>query len=910
MKHLLLLLSFTISTASICLAQVQVGNDIDGEAIYDVSGYSVSMPDATTISIGARGNDGNGNFSGHTRVYKWNGVNWVQKGSDIDGEAAGDEAGACVSMPDTNTLAVGALLNDGNGNGAGHVRIFKWSGSSWVQRGSDIDGENGGDVSGASLSMPDSNTVAIGATGNDGNGTSSGHVRVYRWNGTNWVQKGADIDGEAAQDRSGVAVSMPNSNTVAIGAKRNSGNGSDAGHVRIFRWNGSAWVQKGGDIDGEAAGDESGGSVHMADANHVAIGATLNYGGFVKTGHVRVYRWNGTAWVKKGADIDGEFVRDESGYSVFMPDTNFVAIGALDNDGNGTKSGHVRLFRWNGTSWQKKGSDIDGESSLDNFGFSISMPDTNTIAASSIKNDDKATDAGHVRIYSFCPTAYNRDTVSACNSYRWSVTNQTYTTSGVYADTLVNRFGCDSILSLKLTINKASGSADTVTVCDSYYWTQDSSTYNSSGVYKDTIVNAAGCDSIITLHLTVNYSASSSDTVRACDSYTWPLNAMVYNTSGTYKDTVTTAAGCDSAVTLVLTVVRSTSSIETISSCNRYTWAANSMTYTKSGTYKDTLSNSVGCDSLVTLNLTVYQSTSNTETVRACDRYTWLANGSTYNASGTYRDTILNGNGCDSLVTLNLTINSSSGSSFSATACDQYTWPLNANTYTNSGNYTTTLTNSVGCDSTVTLMLTINKSAANTETVNTCREYTWAANGRTYNSSGRYSETFQTVQGCDSIETLDLTIVPLDTTVSVDGIRLTTNETEVNFQWLTCPDLSSIAGATAPSYTATANGSYAVEIEKSGCKDTSGCYEVIGVGQKEIEQLGVFVVYPNPSTDKLTVVWNQKFTTPQPYRIQNINGEVLMRGRLQETTILDVSDLPSGAYFVVIAEGSVRFVKE
>jgi hypothetical protein len=137
--------------------------------------------------------------------------------------------------------------------------------------------------------MPDANTLAIGAPWNDEGGIDAGHVRVYTWSGTAWVQKGVDIDGEAAGDRSGFSVSMPDANTLAIGALNNGDGGIDAGHVRVYTWSGTAWVQKGVDIDGEAAGDRSGISVSMADANTLAIGAPWNDEGGIDAGHVRVY---------------------------------------------------------------------------------------------------------------------------------------------------------------------------------------------------------------------------------------------------------------------------------------------------------------------------------------------------------------------------------------------------------------------------------------------------------------------------------------------------------------------------------------------------------------------------------------------------------------------------------------------
>jgi hypothetical protein len=135
--------------------------------------------------------------------------------------------------------------------------------------------------------------LAIGAAFSDGNGGNSGHVRVFTWSGSAWVQKGSDIDGEAAGDFSGWSISLSDDgNTLAIGAKNNDGNGGNSGHVRVFTWNGSAWVHKGADIDGEAAGDFSGKSVSLSDdGNTLAIGAHWNDGNGSDSGHVRVFSW-------------------------------------------------------------------------------------------------------------------------------------------------------------------------------------------------------------------------------------------------------------------------------------------------------------------------------------------------------------------------------------------------------------------------------------------------------------------------------------------------------------------------------------------------------------------------------------------------------------------------------------------
>jgi hypothetical protein len=163
------------------------------------------------------------------------------------------------------------------------------------QLGLDIDGEAAADLSGWSVSLSaDGSRVAIGAPFNNGAAAaanSAGHVRIYDWNGTAWNRVGADIDGEAADDNSGWSVSLSaDGSRVAIGAFGNDDAARNAGHVRIFDWDGTAWNRVGDDIDGEAADDFSSSSVSLsADGSRVAIGASLNNGATNNAGHTRIW---------------------------------------------------------------------------------------------------------------------------------------------------------------------------------------------------------------------------------------------------------------------------------------------------------------------------------------------------------------------------------------------------------------------------------------------------------------------------------------------------------------------------------------------------------------------------------------------------------------------------------------------
>jgi LPXTG-motif cell wall-anchored protein len=362
----------------------QLGADIDGEAAGDASGHAVSISDdGNTVAIGAIGNSGG---AGHVRVLRRDGTTWTQLGADIDGQA-GDFSGWAVSLSsDGDTVAIGAPYNSG---GAGVVRVYQWDSTTWTQLGADIAGEAAGDSSGWSVSLSaDGTTVAIGANGNSG---GAGHVRVYQLDASTWTQVGDDIDGEAAGDKSGHAVSISDDGTtVAIGAIGNSG---FTGHVRVYQLSASTWTQVGDDIDGEAAGDVSGTAVSLsADGTTVAIGATANS---ANAGHVRIHQWTGTTWTQVGDDIDGEAASDRSGGAVSLSaDGTAVAIGAIGNSGF---AGHVRIHQWTGTAWTQVGDDIVGKAAGDYSGNAVALSADGTTVV--VGASGERGPAGYVRIF-------------------------------------------------------------------------------------------------------------------------------------------------------------------------------------------------------------------------------------------------------------------------------------------------------------------------------------------------------------------------------------------------------------------------------------------------------------------------------------------------------------------------------
>ena len=327
----------------------------------DLFGISCALSaDGSRLVVGASHRDEAVANGGEVRVYEWNGSSWSQMGADLNGSANSYFGYSVAMSADGSRIAVGAW-------GAPHrgiAAVYQWTGASWFQIGSNIIGEVAGDSFGFSVDMSaDGERVAIGAIFNDGNSSNSGHARVYYDNGGSWVQLGQDIDGAAAGDEFGLGVAMSaDGRRVAVVAPKNDDNGVDSGHCRVFQYDAgtTAWVQLGLDIDGEAANDMTRRVALSADGLIVAVTAIHNDGGANNAGHARVFQYDGVNWVKLGQDIDGVAAGDFVDAVALSADGLRLAVGAYGADRGATDNGHVRTYQWNPTLyvWESIGQEL------------------------------------------------------------------------------------------------------------------------------------------------------------------------------------------------------------------------------------------------------------------------------------------------------------------------------------------------------------------------------------------------------------------------------------------------------------------------------------------------------------------------------------------------------------------------
>ena len=296
-------------------------------------------------------------------------------------------------------------------------------------------------------------------------------------------------------------------------------------------------------------------------------------------------------------------------------------------------------------------------------------------------------------------------------------------------------------------------------------------------------------------------SVTSSVAITGCDTFISPSGNYVWTQSGTFIDTTQTAAGCDSILTIDLTMLSNSYGVISASECYSYTSPSGNHTWSESGTFSDTIANAAGCDSILQIDLTIQNST-DTYSISGCVQILSPSGNHLWTQSGTYADTIDNAAGCDSLLTVTVEIIPNSSRNISPSACAAYTSP--------SGNHVWT-------------------------------------------STGIYQDTLVNAAGCDSILYISLTIKEVDNGVTRLDYKLTADENGASYQWLDCEDdYAVIPGSLGQSYLTSEDGTFAVRVSKDGCVDTSDCIEINVVGIDATKRSSISI-WPNPTTDVVQI---------------------------------------------------------
>jgi len=341
-----------------------------------------------------------------------------------------------------------------------------------------------------------------------------------------------------------------------------------------------------------------------------------------------------------------------------------------------------------------------------------------------------------------------------------------------------------------------------------------------------------------------------------------------------------------------------TDSVQTIS-CTPVLSPSGKYIWTTSGTYNDTLLSRLGCDSILLIDVTIDTGSYDTIQVTSCGTYTSPSGNYQWNSPGIYQDTLSSSLGCDSILTIDLTIGASSSFSLNATACDSYLSPSGKTISTN-GLYFDTIPNAIGCDSLLTIFLQVNSSSSSSQTVSSCNQYVSPTN-KIYTSSGIYKDTLTNSQACDSIITTVLTIQSLSVQVTQIGTQLIANQNGVNYQWLDCgANYGILQNDTNQSFTPTISGDYAVALDNGSCIDTSSCINVLITGLDERSDDQWLKLYPNPASGQLFI--ESDFRIERAIIFDNSGRSVQLK--VQQQNRLDISQLAEGLYYIQIETDS------
>jgi gliding motility-associated-like protein len=337
-------------------------------------------------------------------------------------------------------------------------------------------------------------------------------------------------------------------------------------------------------------------------------------------------------------------------------------------------------------------------------------------------------------------------------------------TSGVYIDTFINQNGCDSIVKLDLSVLDTSITVLIESICENSSYNFNGQFINASGSYTDTLLNSNACDSIVTLQLTILSTDTLYEDTLICSGSSFIWNGQNINSAGVYDASYINSQGCDS--TLYLTVTQDDVNIESVSVsiCASDSVFLNNDWQNTSGIYIDTFRYQISqCDSLVrTTDLSVLDTSQTVLNESICENESYNFNGQLINTSGTYTVTLLKSNGCDSIVSLLLTVLSTDTLYGDTVICSGSSFIWNGQNINSAGVYDASYVNSQGCDSTLYFTVTQDEVSFESVLVSICTSDSLFLDNAWQNTSGIYIDTFKyQISQCDSlIRTTDLTVLP------------------------------------------------------------------------------------------------------------------------------------------------------
>lgn len=405
---------------------------------------------------------------------------------------------------------------------------------------------------------------------------------------------------------------------------------------------------------------------------------------------------------------------------------------------------------------QEINAEICEGNSYTQHGFQVSGPGEHTLRLQNVFGCDSI-----VRLNLTVHPRYD-DTIrdAFCQGDNYTKHGFQVSTAGSYTRILKSDQGCDSLVTLELSMRSVYHDTVTAGICRGEVYTGYGLCTGEPGYYDCSMTSISGCDSLITVHLEVFPLYRDTVFASICAGETYTEHGFAVSASGCYERLFTTVSGCDSLVTLILTVSPLYHDTLRAEICSGEVYAENGFRVSKAGYYEKTYSSVAGCDSIVSLWLTVYPVYRDTVRAEICEGDRYVGYGFSVSEPGCHDRLMSAVSGCDSLLTLDLTVHPVYREIITAEICEGKVYDKHGFRATKTGTYERAFRTVWGCDSLFILSLQVNPVPHDTIRAHICKGEIYTGNGFQVSEPGMHQLAFPVEGSCDSLVTLNLTVYP------------------------------------------------------------------------------------------------------------------------------------------------------
>ena len=350
-----------------------------------------------------------------------------------------------------------------------------------------------------------------------------------------------------------------------------------------------------------------------------------------------------------------------------------------------------------------------------------------------------------------------------------------------------------------------------------------------------------------------------------------------------------------------------------IDACSDYVSPSKKFTWNKTGKYTDIIPNENGCDSVITIYLNMIQPSYDTINPVVCHYYL-TPNGNKLTHSGIYSEIVKTENGCNNLLTINLKIINNTNTYVKTNSCIDYISPSGKYLWNKDGIYMDTLISAEGCDSVLTIDLKIHHPTYATHHISACKSFNSYSNNQTWFKSGVYKDTALNRMGCDSFLSIDLTINKADVDIIYIENQLIAKSESGFYQWMECIDhgrKSNIKGENNRLFLPPKNGAYALALSDNGCTDTSNCYYLFDVNLTSVKEESFAKVHPNPHSSTFNISLKNYLEVSKIELIDCLGKSILVRNILTSNELTFDNSGSNGIYFLRLSykTGKIEHIK-